>query len=195
FLKSDPLLNRPDIQFHFVPLGIASDYSTDIYDINTFSKKDGLGILTILIRPESRGTVSLKSANPKDAPVINHQALSAEKDRTTLLYALKKAMEVITAPALTEYTNGTVDFPTDAQTDEALMTHIRKSLETLYHPVGTCKMGTDAMAVTDAQLRVHKVKRLRVVDASVMPTIVSGNTNAAVIMIAEKAADMIIAGE
>ncbi len=192
FLKSDPAMSRPDIQFHFVPLGIPSDYSTDIYDLNTYAKTDGLSILAILIRPESKGTVGLHSANPKDAPIINHNVLSTENDRKAILYGLKKSMEVMTANAMKEYTTGGIDFPADTTTDAALMTHIRKSLETLYHPVGTCKMGNDPMAVTDATLRVHKVKGLRVVDASVMPTIVSGNTNAAVIMIAEKAADMIL---
>jgi choline dehydrogenase len=134
----------------------------------------------------------LNSANPKDFPVINHNALSTQKDQKVLLIALKKAMEILTAPALKAYTIDGINFPTANDTDEALMTHIRKSLETLYHPVGTCKMGADSMAVTDHQLKVHKVKGLRVVDASIMPTIVSGNTNAAVIMIAEKAADMML---
>ncbi len=191
FIKSDETLTRPDIQFHFVPLGISKDYSTDIYNMETFSKKDGLGILAILLRPESKGTVGLKSANPKDAPIINHNVLSTQNDQNTLLYALKKSMEILTSPSLKGYTTGGIDFPVEKDTDEALMVHIRKSLETLYHPIGTCKMGDDAMAVTDDQLRVHKIKGLRVVDASIMPTIVSGNTNAAVIMIAEKAADMI----
>jgi choline dehydrogenase len=192
FIRSDMGMNRPDIQFHFVPLGISNDYSTDIYNMETFSKKDGIGILAILLHPESKGTIGLKSANPKDFPVINHNVLSSRNDEKTLLYALKKSMEILTAPALKAYTTGGIDFPINNNDDEALMTHIRKSLETLYHPVGTCKMGEDAMAVTDHQLRVHKIKGLRVVDASIMPTIVSGNTNAAVIMIAEKAADMIL---
>ncbi len=192
FIKSDNALSRPDIQFHFVPLGISKDYSTDIYNIETFSKTDGLGILAILIRPESRGSIALKSANPKDTPIINPNVLSTLNDQKTLLYALKKSMEILTASALKAYTTGGIDFPSAKDTDEELMTHIRKSLETLYHPVGTCKMGNDSMSVTDNQLRVNKIKGLRVVDASIMPTIVSGNTNAAVIMIAEKAADMIL---
>lgn len=193
FVKSSPLLTKPDIQFHFVPLGMEDNDTTDIYDVKTYSKKDGIGVLAILLRPESRGAISLKSGNPKDPPQINHQALSMEKDIEKLLLALKQSIQIITAPALAIYTDGLINFPINYESDESLILHIRKTLETLYHPVGTCKMGIDSMAVTDANLKVHKVKGLRVVDASIMPNIVSGNTNAATIMIAEKAADMILA--
>lgn len=194
FLKSDPSLSRPDIQFHFVPLGISEDYSTDIYDINTFSKRDGFGILAILIRPESRGYIGLKSSKPKDAPVIQPNLLSEPKDREVLLTALRKSMEVMNAQSLAGYTLHGLSFPREPYTDEALMAHIRKTAETLYHPVGTCKMGKDSLAVVDSQLRVYGVKNLRVIDASVMPTIISGNTNAATIMIGEKGADLIKSG-
>ncbi|MBV9986309.1 MAG: GMC family oxidoreductase N-terminal domain-containing protein [Chitinophagaceae bacterium] len=191
FLKSDPALNRPDIQFHFVPLGIASDYSTDLYDLKTFSRQDGFGIMAILLRPESRGYVGLRSSKPKDPPVIQPNLLSAPADRKILLTALKRAMEVINTPCLAGYAlDGTV-FPTADASDEWLSGHIDKSLETLYHPVGTCKMGNDALSVVDDQLRVHGIKCLRVIDASVMPTIPSGNTNAAAIMIGEKGADLV----
>ena len=193
FLKSDPSLTRPDIQFHFVPLGIADDYTTDIYDMDTFTKHDGFSIMAILIRPESRGQVGLKSSKPKDPPVIQPNVLSSPKDREVLLTALKKSIEVINADALRGYSVDGISFPKEF-TDEALMAHIRKSLETLYHPVGTCKMGNDSMAVVDDSLRVYGVKCLRVVDASIMPTIVSGNTNAAAIMIGEKGADLIKSG-
>jgi choline dehydrogenase len=103
-------------------------------------------------------------------------------------------MAILAAPALQALSNGTASFPSFDATDEAILSHIQQTLETLYHPVGTCKMGTDTMAVTDHTLKVKKVKGLRVVDASIMHTIVSGNTNAATIMIAEKAADMILSG-
>ena len=193
FLKTDPSLNRPDIQFHFVPLGIKDDYSTDIYDMKTFSTQDGFSIMAILIRPESRGYVGLKSSKPKDPPLIQHNVLSAPKDREILLAGLKKAMEVINSNTLKGYSTDGISFP-KAVTDEALHAHMNQSLETLYHPVGTCKMGNDALAVVDDSLRVYGVKCLRVVDASIMPTIVSGNTNAAAIMIGEKGADLIKAG-
>ena len=191
FLKSDPSLTRPDIQFHFVPLGIADDYSTDIYDMNTFSRQDGFGILAILIRPESRGYIGLKSSKPTDHPVIQPNLLSTPKDREVLLTALRKSIEVISAKSLAGYSTGGIHFPKEPFSDHALVAHIKKSAETLYHPVGTCKMGKDSMAVVDEKLKVYGIKGLRVMDASVMPTIVSGNTNAATIMIAEKGADMI----
>jgi choline dehydrogenase len=192
FLKSDPDLPRPDIQFHFVPIGV-TDYTTDLYDINSFSKQDGFGIMAILIRPESRGYVGLKSSKPKDPPVIQPNVLSSAKDREILLTALKKSIEVMGADPLKSYSVDGISFPAEL-TDKALDAHINQSLETLYHPVGTCKMGNDSMAVVDDSLRVYGVKCLRVVDASIMPTIVSGNTNAAAIMIGEKGADLIKAG-
>ncbi len=193
FLKSDPLLLRPDIQFHFVPLGIADDYSTDIYNINTFTHIDGFSILSILIRPESRGFISLKSSKAIDHPLIQPNVLSVQKDKEILLTAVKKSLEVMNAESLKGFSIGGISFPKEFS-DEALLVHIKKSLETLYHPVGTCKMGNDSMAVVDDTLRVHGVKCLRVVDASIMPTIVSGNTNAATIMIGEKGADLIKSG-
>jgi choline dehydrogenase len=192
FLKSAPDLVRPDIQFHFVPLGI-DDYATDIYDISTFPTQDGFGIMAILIRPESRGYVGLKSSKPKDPPVIHPNVLSQSKDREILLAGLKKAIEIMGSDPFKGYSVDGISFPKEI-TDKALLVHINKSLETLYHPVGTCKMGSDPMAVVDDSLRVHGVKCLRVVDASVMPTIVSGNTNAATIMIGEKGADLVKSG-
>lgn len=184
---------QPDLQFHFVPLGINPDYSTDIYDMRTYSKANGLGILAILLHPESRGWVGLKTRNPKDFPLVHHNVFDQTKDLETLVLGLRKAQAIMESPAFQPYLSGPVHFPAQPAHEQALVTHIKKTLETLYHPVGTCKMGTDEMAVTDHQLKVRKVRGLRVADASIMPTIVSGNTNAATYMIAEKAADMILA--
>ena len=192
FLKSEPALTRPDIQLHFAPIGIADDYSTDIYRLETFAKKDGFGILAILIRPESRGYIALNSANPKEAPLIQPNLLSSPKDKEILLKALKQSISIVNSESFKAICPDGVAFPSLPASDEALMEHILKSLETLYHPVGTCKMGLDAMSVVDASLQVIGIRKLRVADASIMPTIVSGNTNAAVIMIGEKAAEMVL---
>ncbi len=192
FIKSDEALDRPDIQFHFAPIGIADDYTTDIYRLETFAKQDGFGILSILIRPESRGYIALNSANPKEAPIIQPNLLSSPKDRDLLLKALKQAIAIVNTDSFKSICPEGVVFPAMAASDDQLMDHILKSLETLYHPVGTCKMGQDAMAVVDPSLQVIGIKRLRVADASIMPTIVSGNTNAAVIMIGEKAVELVL---
>ncbi len=192
FLGSRTALKRPDIQFHFVPIGIKDDYSTDIYDLSTYSKQDGFSIMAILVRPESRGYIGLKSSKPSDPPIIQPNLLSISKDRKILIDALKKSIEVMNAGPLSSYSLEGVHIPQGPYTDESLMEHIRKSAETLYHPVGTCKMGGDSMAVVDDELRVHGIKGLRVIDASIMPSIISGNTHAATIMIAEKGAAMLI---
>ncbi len=191
FIALDSQSTRPDIQFHFVPVGIADDYSTDIYNLNSFPKQSGIGILAILLKPQSRGTIGLKTANPKDYPVINPNVLSEQADRYKLLEGLQKAIALMRTTAMDAYCINGINLPKDPDNEAALHQHINRSLETLYHPVGTCKMGNDAAAVVDHQLRVHGIKSLRVVDASIMPEIVSGNTNAATIMIAEKAADLI----
>lgn len=191
FYCSQPQDNRPDIQFHFASLGIAGDYSTDIYDLKTFSREDGMGILAIILHPKSRGYVGLRSNRPDDAPLIQPNLFQDPADRDLLVAAVKKAIEIVQAPALHTFMKGEVTLP--AQQDDAfLVEHIKKTLETLYHPVGTCKMGNDPMAVVDAQLKVRGIEGLRVIDASIMPTIVSGNTNAPTIMIAEKGAHMIL---
>lgn len=193
FLKSDPSVSLPDIQFHFVPLGIKNDYSTDIHDMKTFSVEDGFSILAILIQPASRGQIGLKSSKPKDAPLIHPNVLSSPEDRRVLLKGLKKAIEVMRTKPFAGYQVEGISFPKDLS-DEALSQHINQSLETLYHPVGTCKMGHDPLSVVDDRLCVHGIKCLRVIDASIMPNIVRGNTNAATIMIAEKGADLIKSG-
>lgn len=192
FLKSDEVLVRPDIQFHFVPIGISSDYSTDIYDLNSFSRKDGYGILTILARPESRGYVSLKSADPLAPPLIQPNLLSDPRDMEVMIKALRKAIDIGQSSSIKEFSPDGVCFPTLPVTDNSLREHIRKTVETLYHPVGTCKMGNDERSVVDQRLRLFGIKGLRVADASIMPTIITGNTNAACIMIGEKASDLVL---
>lgn len=183
--------DRVDFQFHFVPLYLGADYRTDIYDLTTFPRADGFTILPTLLRPQSRGYVTLRSDNPFDAPIIQPHFLSVEADMALLVEAGKKAMEVMQAAAFDPYRKQ-ITLPPDSSSDEGFLQHIRQHLETVYHPVGTCKMGRDEEAVVDARLRVHGLEGLRVIDASIMPTIVSGNTNAPVYMIAEKGADMVL---
>jgi len=194
FIRMDNNQIRPDIQFHFAPLGVARDYSTDLYELKTFPLVDQISVMSILLHPQSRGTVLLKTSNPKDSPLIDHKALESETDQQLLIKALRKSMDILRASSLQAYAKESDLFPSADASDNKMLAHIQQTLETLYHPVGTCKMGVDEMAVTDPSLKVKKIKGLRVVDASVMPTIVSGNTHAATVMIAEKAADLILSG-
>jgi choline dehydrogenase len=195
FLQTEPGLTRPDIQFHFAPFYTGDDYKTDLYNINTFPHTNGCSILTILLHPESRGSISINTNNPMCPPVIQPNFFQQEQDKATLLKGLKKAMEVADAQSLRLYSAGGLHHPVRHASDEVLVDHMCKSLETLYHPVGTCKMGSDEMAVVNEKLQVHGMMGLRVIDASIMPTIVSGNTNAACIMIGEKGSDLIKAGD
>ncbi|MEP7318926.1 MAG: GMC family oxidoreductase N-terminal domain-containing protein [Panacibacter sp.] len=191
FLNSTGTSDRPDIQFHFTPSHIGNDYRTNMYDLSTFATVDGFSVMCILLRPASRGFITLKDSNPKSPPIIQPCFLSAQQDADILLTALKKGIEVMQASAFDGYSKNGIYSPAGNLHDDALKTHILKSLETLYHPVGTCKMGNDAMSVVNAALRVHGIAGLRIIDASIMPTIVSGNTNAPSIMIAEKGAELI----
>lgn len=184
---------RVDFQFHFSPIQIGNDYKADMYDVNTYPHNDGFTILPTLIRPESRGFVALREADIRANPYIQPNFLSIEKDKELLLKSAKIALRVAQDNAFDQFGSELIT-PPNANSDEGIMDHLLRQLETVYHPVGTCKMGSDELAVVNDQLQVHGIEGLRVVDASVMPKIVSGNTNAPVYMIAEKAADMILGG-
>jgi len=187
FLKSRPDLDRPDLQVHCV-LAVMQNHG------KTVVERDGFTFHVCQLRPESRGRVGLRSSDPFDDPAIFANYLSAEEDRRALREGVRMMREVASQPALDPYRSEELFPGEDIQSDEAVDAWIRATAETIYHPVGTCRMGADGdpMAVVDSQLRVRGLKGLRVVDASVMPTLVSGNTNAPTIMIAEKAADMIL---
>ena len=145
-----------------------------------------------LLRPKSRGEVTLNSADPFEKSKIDPKFLSHPDDVRDMVAGYKKMMKIMNKEPISNYTSKHVLRPIDLDDDEDIEKAIRESADTVYHPVGTCKMGDDDMAVVDNRLKVHKVNGLRVVDASIMPTLVGGNTNAPTIMIGEKASDMIL---
>ncbi|WP_127105610.1 GMC family oxidoreductase [Pararhodobacter zhoushanensis] len=182
FLRSAPDIDRPDLQLHFV-IGIVDDHLRKLHLANGFSCH------VCLLRPYARGSVGLTSPDPAAPPRIDPAFLSDPRDLPALMQGARLMDQILQAPPLAPWRKRRL-YPHD-NSDSALEADIRSRADTIYHPVGTCRMGTDPLAVTDPQLCVHGIKGLRVVDASVMPTVVSGNTNAPTIMIAERAADMI----
>ena len=185
FLRSDPSQEIPDVQYHFVPM---------IYGDNgrKMSTTHGFMALCNVCRPRSRGAIRLKSADPFEAPLIDPNYFADPYDRRTMVAGLRLARHIMAQPAFSPYYGVEVAPGADVESDAALEAYVRAQAASIYHPVGSCRMGTDDMAVVDEQLRVRGVKGLRVVDASVMPQIISGNTNLCTMMIAEKAADMIL---
>ena len=181
FIKSLPELDRPDLQLHFV-IAIVDDHARKLHPGYGFSCH------VCVLRPKSRGEVGLNDANPLSPPRIDPKYLSHPDDVASILKGARQLHKILNAPALSKYRLREI-YATDISNDEALLQSIRARADTIYHPVGTCRMGTDPMAVVDPQLRVHGVTGLRVVDASVMPTLIGGNTNAPTIMIAERAAE------
>ena len=184
FLKTQSDLRRPDVQLHFV-IAMVEDHARRL------RLGYGYGCHVCVLRPHSRGHVRLSSAQPAASPRIDPGFLSDDRDIQTLIEGAKFTQRLMSAPAMIPYRYQ--DITTKPEMSDAdWLDVIRARSDTIYHPVGTCKMGFDSMAVVDHELRVYGIKSLRVVDASVMPTIIGGNTNAPTIMIAEKAADMIL---
>jgi choline dehydrogenase len=146
-----------------------------------------------VLRSESTGSIHIKSSDPAQPPAIRFNFLSTEHDRTGVLAAIRKGRELMATSPLKEVTGEEIAPGAQLQKDDELLEWVRKNAETTYHPTGTCKMGRDPLAVVDAELRVHGIAGLRVADASIMPTLTSGNTNAPTIMIGEKCAEMVLA--
>lgn len=186
FIPSREGLDHPDIQIHAV-LAIMRDHG------KVKATEDGFSLHLCQLRPESRGRIGLVSDDPLADPLIEANYLSTPEDRRVLREAVTIGRDVVAQTALDPYRDAELAPGPDVRGDAAIDAWVRQTAETIYHPIGTCKMGAerDPMAVVDGQLRVRGIAGLRVVDASVMPSLVSGNTNAPTIMIAEKAADMI----
>jgi choline dehydrogenase len=185
FFKTNPRLATPDIQIHFIP------FSTDRMGekLHPFS---GFTATVCQLRPESRGSLKIRNADPTASPEIRINYLATETDRAAFIDGIRILREILAAPALKAYCSGEVYPGSEKTSDADLLEFCRKTGSTVYHPTSTCRMGNDPLAVVDQRLRVRGIEGLRVVDASVMPDLMSGNTNAPTIMIAEKASDMIL---
>lgn len=184
FIRSRETLDRPDVQLHMLPL-LFDDSGRNL----KLMSKPGYSVHVCVLRPKSTGTVSITSANPFAAPEIDYNFFAEPDDCKVMVDGIHQARRILSAKAFDEYRGEEIHPGSDCQSDEQIIEKVKEKVGLVYHPVGTCKMGTDRMAVVDPQLRVHGLEGLRVVDASIMPRLISGNTNAPTIAIAEKAAE------
>ena len=188
FVRTRPELAEPDVQYHFAHASYGSAQT------RVLEREPGMTLTVYQCRPESKGSIHTKSADPAAAPAIRPNFLADELDQRTIVDGMKIGRRIINNPVLDRYRAFEMNPGDKYRTDAELLEFARINGQTTYHVTGTCKMGHDPMAVVDDELRVHGIAGLRVIDASIMPTLVSGNTNAAVSMIAEKGADMVKAG-
>jgi choline dehydrogenase-like flavoprotein len=185
FLKSRPTLERPDLQLHFCA-AIVDDHNRHMH------WGHGYSLHVCVLRPHSRGSVTLASADARTAPVIDPRFFSDPRDLDLLVDGAKMARRILDSPSLALH-GGRELYTHPGQSEAELRRTIAEHADTIYHPVATCRMGGDAASVVDPQLRVRGVNGLRIVDASVMPTLIGGNTNAPTVMIGERAAELIAA--
>jgi choline dehydrogenase len=186
FFKTDSAESRPDAQIHFTPAAGTQDENGRMITV------PGTTATVCYLRPKSRGSVHIRSNNPNDAPALLHNYLADEHDRKKMIAAVRKTRAIFEAPVFNEHRREELVPGPEVQSDEEILEFIRNTGESVYHPVGTCKMGNDPMAVVDDKLKVHGIDGLRVADASIMPTIPSGNTNATAVLIGERCADFIL---
>lgn len=183
FLKSRPELDKPNLQLHFV-IAVVDNHA------RTMHTGHGISCHVCLLNPRARGSVKLSGKNVDDPLLIDFKFLEDEQDLQDMVDGFKVTQKLMQAPALSEKIKEDM-FTANVQSDDEIREILRQRVDTVYHPVGSCKMGVDEMAVVDPELKVYGIQGLRVIDASIMPTVVNGNTNAPAIMIAEKAVDMI----
>ena len=184
FVRSEPAIDLPDLEILFAPVPFLDHGGTT-------PPGHGYTIAAVLLQPASSGSITLASTDPTAAPRIDPNYLSEPEDLRVLTIGVERAMEIFETSPLSEVTGGWIRPDRKPESEAELVAGIRRFSETLYHPIGTCRMGVDKMAVVDPELRVHGVAGLRVVDASIMPHLIRGHTNAPTIMIGEKAADLI----
>jgi choline dehydrogenase-like flavoprotein len=187
FVRTRPELETPDIQYFFMPVSYNNPNNRAEMD-----KEPGMTVSAYQLRPESKGSIHIKTADPFAPPAIVPNFLTDNEDIRSIIGGMRIARDIIAQPSMDPYRLHELKPGADAQSDDELIDFCRRTSQTAYHPIGTCKMGQDNMAVVDERLRVHGVAGLRVVDASIMPTMTSGNTNAPALMIGEKGAAMIL---
>ena len=184
FFRSREGLESPDVQVHFMPYTFAADRKIGV--------TPGMTVVVYQMRPESLGSVHINSCEAGTSPAINFNFLDNDLDRRTTIAAVRFARKLVNASALDHLRGAELSPGPACQSDDEILAWVRTTAATAYHPVGTCKMGQDETAVVDERLRVRGIERLRIADASIMPTLVSGNTNGPCIMIGEKAAEMVL---
>jgi choline dehydrogenase len=185
YVRTRAGLDAPDAAISWIPFLADPNFR--------LAKQSGLTAIMNILRSESTGSIHVTSKSPNTPPAVRFNFMTAQLDRDVTLEAMRITRRIMTASPMRDIASDEIAPGANVQSDDELLDWVKKNAETTYHPVGTCKMGSDPMAVVDDQLRVHGMQGLRVADASIMPTLTSGNTNAPSIMIGEKASRMILA--